>query len=352
MATPIENSAWLEWIASLMGGTPRQTCAATFPPDRFYCLLDELPLHLIPQEQLATLRARADGTHELFLNSSVELLRGDQMPAELHATTDLLHDLALQGTIAWVREPASEFILPFWLGADLENIVVGLNAGLNAEQPVPETISREERFLLAASGIITSPELQKRSVERYQRAVTRAAEMLRERDYAPIGGLIHPFHLAALRRYYRYMIRRGKTFLGDEQSPRRYVAHNENVARFFHAQIAKTVAGVVKAPVKPSYVYLASYLGGAELKKHTDREQCEFSVTLCLDFSPEPARETPWPIRLETPQGETTVYQAIGDGLIYRGTRVPHYRDKLGEGRTSTSIFFHYVPADFTGSLD
>ena len=97
---------------------------------------------------------------------------------------------------------------------------------------------------------------------------------------------------------------------------------------------------------------MASYLDGAELKKHTDRAQCEFSVTLALDFSPEPSRETPWPIHLDTARGKVTVYQGLGDGLAYRGTRVPHYRDKLSEGCTSTSIFFHYVGQDFSGSLD
>jgi hypothetical protein len=62
--------------------------------------------------------------------------------------------------------------------------------------------------------------------------------------------------------------------------------------------------------------------------------------------------ESPWPIRLDTPAGAVAVHQALGDGLAYRGTRVPHYRDVLGEGQTSTSIFFHYVAADFAGSLD
>ena len=46
-----------------------------------------------------------------------------------------------------------------------------------------------------------------------------------------------------------------------------------------------------------------------------------------------------------------TVYQALGDGLVYRGTKVPHYRNVLAEGHTSTSIFFHYVPASFNGTL-
>ena len=107
--------------------------------------------------------------------------------------------------------------------------------------------------------------------------------------------------------------------LGDVQSARRYAAHNESVARFFHHQIANAVGVVVGEAIKPSYVYLASYLSGADLKKHIDREQCEFSVTLCLDFSPEPELATSWPIRLDTPEGAVTVYQALGDGLVYRG---------------------------------
>jgi hypothetical protein len=140
--------------------------------------------------------------------------------------------------------------------------------------------------------------------------------------------------------------------LGDEQSSLRYVAHNECVARYFHHQMTRAVAAIVGQPIKPSYVYLASYLGGAELKKHRDREQCEFSVTLCLDYSPEPKLATPWPIRLDTSEGTVTAYQALGDGLVYRGTKVPHYRDALAEGHTSTSIFFHYVAEDFSGPLN
>jgi hypothetical protein len=180
----------------------------------------------------------------------------------------------------------------------------------------------------------------------------KASAMFREKGYAPIANLIHPFHIAALRRYYRYQIRTGAIFLGDKQSARRYVAHNEPVARFFHYQIATTLTAIAGQSLKPSYVYFASYLSGAELKKHTDREQCEFSVTLCLDFSPEPQVATPWPIHLDDSSGKVTVHQAIGDGLAYRGTKLPHYRDELGEGQSSTSIFFHYVAADFAGPLD
>jgi hypothetical protein len=208
------------------------------------------------------------------------------------------------------------------------------------------------RCLLAEADILLSEDRMDQRREEREERISKASLLFREKGYAPLGDLIHPFHVAALRRYYRYLIRTGAIRLGDGQSPRRYVAYNDPVARFFHHDIAATLGAVAGESLKPSYVYLASYLSGAELKKHTDREQCEFSVTFCLDFSPEPALATPWPIRLDTPTGTVTVYQALGDGLAYRGTRLPHYRDILSEGRTSTSIFFHYVTADFAGSLD
>ena len=223
---------------------------------------------------------------------------------------------------------------------------------LQPEKPAPPGIAKEDLALLVSAGILMLPDRGIHRQREWDDTVARSTPAFQEKGYVPLRGLIHPFHVAALRRYYRHLIRRDAIQLGDEQCPRRYVAHNEPVARFFHYQLTKIVSAVAGQPVKPSYVYLASYLGGSELKKHSDRAQCEFSVTLALDFSPEPRLETPWPIRLETLRGTTTVYQALGDGLAYRGTRVPHFRDALPEGQTSTSIFFHYVPSDFSGSLN
>ena len=105
-------------------------------------------------------------------------------------------------------------------------------------------------------------------------------------------------------------------------------------------------------PVKPSYVFFASYQSGAELPKHTDRRACEFSVSFLVDVSPEPAGKSPWPIHLELPSGVVTIHQAIGDGLIYRGRQLPHYRDPQPTGCTSTSLFFHYVRDGFHETLN
>jgi len=347
MASQVKDTAWLEWIAGLMGVGSRQTHSATLPPGQFHCLLDELPLHLIPQRQLEYTRQNLS-EQQLFLNPQCSVLPPGQVPAELEQHRHWLKDLYLQGTIAWVRDPATASLQPFWLGPRLEAVVASLRRGTR----VPATVPRDVLFLLAGAGVLTTEDHADRRDAEWAEVVRKGAQQFQDRGYVPLGNLIHPFNVAALRRYYRHAVRRGAICLGDVQSPRRYAAHNESVARFFHHQITNAVSAVVGEAIKPSYVYLASYLSGADLKKHIDREQCEFSVTLCLDFSPEPELATSWPIRLDTPEGTVMVYQALGDGLVYRGTKVPHYRDVLAEGYTSTSIFFHYVPADFSGSLE
>ena len=331
-----------------MEAASRRRHTAVLPPQQFHCLLDELPLHLIPRRNFNGKRCRQDLSQALFLNPECQVLPAGELPPDLEAARDLLERFNLLGTTAWVRDPATGSMDPFWLGPQLEAVVANLQTG----QPVPASVPEAQRILLAAAGIVTPADRTQRRLAEWSELVNTRSQTFREKNYVPLCNLIHPFNLAALRRYYRYAIRQGLIRLGDEQSSLRYVAHNEGVARYFHHQMTKAVAAIVGQPIKPSYVYLASYLGGAELKKHRDREQCEFSVTLCLDYSPEPKLATPWPIRLDTSEGTVTAYQALGDGLVYRGTKVPHYRDALAEGHTSTSIFFHYVAEDFSGPLN
>jgi hypothetical protein len=302
---------------------------------------------LVPEAAFRALQTQRDSA-VLYLNPKCQLRTAQDLPEEFVERKELLSGFTLQGTIAWVPYGVGDSLLPFWLGPELERIV----RGLRPDQAVPPSVPESAQRLLAAAGILLPDgHASKRSAQR-EEMIEKAATLFRTKGYAPLAGLIHPFHIAALRRYCRYLIRSGAIQLGDGQSPLRYVAYQEPVARFFHHQIVASLSAVAGESLKPSYVYLASYLSGAELRKHTDRQQCEFSVTLCLDFSPEPVLATPWPIRLDTSTGTVTIYQALGDGLAYRGTQLPHYREKLGPGKTSTSVFFHYVSSDFKGSLD
>jgi hypothetical protein len=248
--------------------------------------------------------------------------------------------------MVWIRDAGSNALQPFWLGPELATALSGAQPG----DPAP-ALSPQARRTLITANVLVPYDFASRRRKQWAEIVCVTGMQFQSQGYAPVGQLIHPFHIAALRRYYRHQLRTGKLHFGDSQSPLRYVSYNDPVTRFFHQQLTAAITAFAGEPLKPSYVYLASYKEGAILEEHTDRAQCDFSVTLCLDYSPQPRNATPWPLYLHKQSGKVTVFQAIGDALVYRGCRVPHSRNALPEGHTSTSIFFHYVREDFTGSL-
>ena len=85
-----------------------------------------------------------------------------------------------------------------------------------------------------------------------------------------------------------------------------------------------------------------------------DRPQCEFSISLLVDYSPEPDGACGWPLYLEDPRTPETIAAAdlaVGDGVFYRGRAIFHYRDALPEGHQATLLFMNYVREDFDGRL-
>src|SRR5712692_788094 len=336
MATPVKDASWLEWITRLMGQPALpEVRRQAFDPSRYSCLLDEQPTHLVPERftQTDAVKLTADGP--LFVNPRCHFSGDGELPPEVAAYAWLKECFVLDGDIVWIADPATEAVHPFWLGMEFSKMLAGCRPG----QLAPADLPPRARALLAAAGVLVKRDHVSRRRQEWAEVVLHCRQGF-QKGYEPIGGLIHPFHLGALRRYYRYLIRKGALTLGDESGPLRYGGYNEHVARVFHHQLAAAVTDIAGEPVKPSYVYVASYKSGAQLHRHIDREQCEFSITLCLDYSPEPVRETPWPLLLDTEHGKVTVYQALGDGLIYRGRDLPHYRSLLRTGNTSTSIFF------------
>src|SRR5271166_440368 len=138
---------------------------------------------------------------------------------------------------------------------------------------------------------------------------------------------------------------------GDGQVGRRYAAHNEPVAMYVHEQLTPVVGDIAGTALKPSYAYFVAYQSGSRLERHTDRPQCEYSVTLLIDSTPEPGEQSPWPIKLDTSRGTVAIWQYLGEALLYRGRRLPHHRDRLPQGCSSTSLLLHYVDRRFTGPL-
>jgi hypothetical protein len=312
-----------------------------YPSEYYHCLLDEQPYYLVPARLFG-----ADVVGPLLVNPQCWFSWHGNLPPDKAARIATDEYLYPSDWKIWVDDPGTRAIWPYWAGPEYASYMVDQVPGY----PLTKELPPHALWVLTRAHILVEPDFVERRRREWLETVWNCAKNF-ERGYTSIAALVPPFHLGALRRYYRYHIRNGSFALGDNQVARRHVAHNEAVARYFHWQLTSAVSDVARTMVKPSYSYLAAYESGSVLERHTDRDQCEYSVTMCIDASPEPQAQSPWPIQLDITDGALRVWQYVGDSLLYRGRYVPHYRDALPEGYTSTSLLLHYVDHGFSGTL-
>ena len=243
--------------------------------------------------------------------------------------------------LVWVSDPVTGFAAPYWAprnwAADLSRLRPGESGQSLPGYLVPALHAVAALIDPAADGSPDQP-------------LAEPAARFEEFSYAAVSCLVPPAHLAALGSYQRALIGSGQVPLGDRQCQRRYGMHNEPIARFFLHQLRTAVSRIVGKPVVPAYTYSITYEAGAVLAPHTDREQCEYTVSLLVDATGDAGSE-PWPLWLEANGEPVAVRQLPGDALLFAGRRLRHWRDRLPDGRTSTSLLLHYVDEAFTGSL-
>lgn len=122
----------------------------------------------------------------------------------------------------------------------------------------------------------------------------------------------------------------------------RLVRHDDPYLALLHPALVPLVEPAAGEPVKPSYVFFASYLDGALLPPHTDREQCRHTFDLCLEDTGEA-----WPLVVG---GEEYVLRE-NEGLLYRGCDLEHSRGPKPAGKVARLAFYHFVARDFAGPL-
>lgn len=113
-------------------------------------------------------------------------------------------------------------------------------------------------------------------------------------------------------------------------------AHGEAILE----TLRPTVERVTGRSLYPCYSFLRIYRGGSELRRHTDRPSCEFSVTLHVGGD----EGADWPIWIEDDGQPAAVELEPGDLMVYKGAALPHWRERF-TGRWWVQLFLHYVDA-------
>lgn len=324
-------------LAEPQSATAESSARAT----RFRCVLDEQPGYLAPPPTLHG--ARRLSAKQLIVNPRCRCSWTTGTPDEVAAASALL-ELGHEDRVIWVFGPTGAH--PFWVEGAYREFLSDCRPGA----PIPAGLPQHAIMVLRQANVFVDKRQENAATNRGRATAAKSARAMRRYRYVNVSGLIHGFHIDALRKYYRRLVRNGGMDLGDGQSSRRYACHNEVVSRYFHDQLTDAISEIVGEKVKPSYTYVVSYQGGAELERHVDREQCEFTLSLLIDYPPE--RESQWPLCIESGGRTVELTQKIGDGLLFCGCELPHFRPKLPEGYTSTSILLHYVREHFAGPLD
>jgi hypothetical protein len=167
--------------------------------------------------------------------------------------------------------------------------------------------------------------------------MTDLAEIFARQKYVVWRSCVKDPNLSLLYRYACKRAQLGTMFL-DGTAPGAWSSAGDCFMDGLLMDLLPQVEEVSRAKLFPTYSYFRVYSRGDILTKHTDRQSCEISLSLCLGYQ----ADRPWPLWLEGPVGSSPVELAPGDGVIYRGIECPHWREPL-EGDQTAQVFLHYV---------
>lgn len=129
-------------------------------------------------------------------------------------------------------------------------------------------------------------------------------------------------------------------YSGDSQVPDSLICMSHDIIfETIGERIWPVLENILGEELIPTYSYARLYTNGNSLKKHLDRESCEISVTIQLGKS----HHYCWPFFA----GKERFDLKEGDGVLYKGCEIPHWRDECNgpEGYYSGQVFCHFVRA-------
>ena len=167
-----------------------------------------------------------------------------------------------------------------------------------------------------------------------------------------VNNVLNSELLDLLKEYYKETINKNVWALGDRQS-NRYKAHNEPMSRFLHYECLPLIERITGKSLKPTYTYLSAYVKGADLPPHTDRPDCEYTVSFVVDkpdnfnwniYVHKPQQEVKYKGRYDEkpPLEECEAVDCDAGGLmLFQGTDHIHFREEL-EADYYNVLLLHY----------
>ena len=163
--------------------------------------------------------------------------------------------------------------------------------------------------------------------------------MFREKRYLLVKGILPRAILDFLKTYYGVLLS-NNAFARDEQCPSSLSLGADRALDAILEWVRPEASRLVGIELVPTYSYTRRYAKGERLPRHTDRSACEISMTTSIEI---PKGAGPSVVHLKPPNGrETKVEMREGDGCIYAGCEVEHWRERLRvDGYVQ--LFLHFI---------
>lgn len=161
----------------------------------------------------------------------------------------------------------------------------------------------------------------------------------RKRRYLVVRRILPQTVLNYLKVYYSILLANNR-LRKDSQCPSSLALGGDPALDAILEWIRPKVSRLVGLNLAPTYSYTRQYAKGEALIRHKDRAACEISVTVAIQV---PKGEKPSAIHLKSPKlSQTKVEMFEGDGCIYAGTEVEHWREPFRTGGY-IQLFLHFI---------
>lgn len=127
---------------------------------------------------------------------------------------------------------------------------------------------------------------------------------------------------------------------GDYQTPKSFAQYGTFITDGLLPMLKDAFSEITDKRLCESYSYFRIYYNDANLEKHTDRESCQYSATVCIK------KDCDWPIYFKDSNGnDIEVEMEPGDLIVYQGTKLEHWRNHY-KGSRHIQLFLHYIDMD------
>jgi hypothetical protein len=105
-------------------------------------------------------------------------------------------------------------------------------------------------------------------------------------------------------------------------------------------KLTTIIEKITSKKVEPVNPYCRVYFNDAYLNRHIDRDNLEWTLTVCLGNN----LSNDWPIFIEVDEKVIELPNKVGVCYLIEGTKIPHWRNKLicDENGYSTHMFLHW----------